>query len=204
MNYDKIMMDIINKLDHIPSLLLHSCCAPCSSSVIERLAPFFDITVLYYNPNIEPASEYLKRKEEQKRLISALPHKNKLDIIDADYDNDEYHKIVLGLENEPERGARCYKCYKKRLEYTLKKAEEKGYEYFATTLTLSPYKVMPWINEIGTNISKGSVVQYLPSDFKKRDGYKRSISLSQQYGLYSQNYCGCIYSKRNLEKKNNI
>ena len=159
---------------------------------------------MYYNPNIEPASEYLKRKEEQKRLISALPHKNKLDIIDADYDNDEYHKIVLGLENEPERGARCYKCYKKRLEYTLKKAEEKGYEYFATTLTLSPYKVMPWINEIGTNISKGSVVQYLPSDFKKRDGYKRSISLSQQYGLYRQNYCGCIYSKRNLEKKNNI
>ena len=196
MNYDNEMMNIINKLDHIPSLLLHSCCAPCSSSVIERLSPFFDITVLYYNPNIEPIEEYLKRKEEQKKLISTLPHKNKLDFIDADYDNDDYHKITEGLENEPERGARCYKCYKKRLEYTLRKAEENGYEYFASTLTLSPYKIADWVNEIGFSISNNSHVKYLPSDFKKRDGYKRSIELSNKYGLYRQNYCGCIYSKK--------
>lgn len=196
MNYDNEMMNIINKLDHIPSLLLHSCCAPCSSSVIERLSPFFDITVLYYNPNIEPIEEYLKRKEEQKKLISTLPHKNKLDFIDADYDNDDYHKITEGLENEPERGARCYKCYKKRLEYTLRKAEENRYEYFASTLTLSPYKIADWVNEIGFSISNNSHVKYLPSDFKKRDGYKRSIELSNKYGLYRQNYCGCIYSKK--------
>ena len=200
MNYDNEMMNIINKLDHIPSLLLHSCCAPCSSSVIERLSPFFDITVLYYNPNIEPIEEYLKRKEEQKKLISTLPHKNKLDFIDADYDNDDYHKITEGLENEPEKGARCYKCYKKRLEYTLRKAEENGYEYFASTLTLSPYKIADWVNEIGFSISNNSHVKYLPSDFKKRDGYKRSIELSNKYGLYRQNYCGCIYSKKDRNK----
>lgn len=196
MNYDNIMMETINNLDHVPSLLLHSCCAPCSSSVIERLSPYFDITVLYYNPNIEPYEEYLTRKEEQKKLLAKIPHKNKLDIIDADYDNDEYHKIVKGYESAPERGPRCYKCYKLRLDYTMKKAQEENYEYFASTLTLSPYKVSSWVNEIGKSI-ESEKTKYLVSDFKKRDGYKRSIELSKEYGLYRQNYCGCVYSKNN-------
>ncbi len=196
MNYDKLMIDTIDKLDHVPSLLLHSCCAPCSSSVIERLTPFFDITVLYYNPNIEPYEEYLTRKEEQKKLLTLIPHKNKLNFIDADYDNDKYHEIVSGFEREPERGFRCYKCYKLRLEYTYNLAVKDGYEYFASTLTLSPYKVMPWVNEIGLSLEKNGCVKYLVSDFKKKDGYKRSIELSKKYSLYRQDYCGCIYSKR--------
>ena len=195
MNYDNIMMEEVKTLDHVPSLLLHSCCAPCSSSVIERLAPFFDITVLYYNPNIEPYEEYLKRKEEQKKLLTRLPHDNKLNYIDADYDNDLYHEIVSGFESEPERGKRCYRCYQMRLEYTYKRAAEEKYEYFASTLTLSPYKVTPWVNEIGLSLAKEGKVKYLVSDFKKRDGYKRSIELSNEYGLYRQDYCGCIYSK---------
>ena len=197
MNYDKAMMELIQDLDHIPNLLLHSCCAPCSSSVIERLSPFFNITILYYNPNIEPREEYLKRKEEQKNLLLKLPHENGLDMIDADYDNDQYHMDIKGLESEPERGARCYKCYKKRLEYTAKKASEDGYEFFGTTLTLSPYKVSSWINEIGLELQKTYGVNFLISDFKKREGYKRSIELSKKYSLYRQDYCGCIYSKNN-------
>jgi len=196
MNYDKEMQKILDNLSHTPSLLLHSCCAPCSSACIERLAPYFNITILYYNPNIEPYQEYIKRKEEQKELLKKISTKNKLDIIDADYDNDAYHELVKGLENTPERGPRCYLCYKKRLEYTLAVAEKNNYEYFASTLTLSPYKVSAWVNEIGLNLEKKSKTKYLVSDFKKRNGYKRSIELSNEYNLYRQNYCGCIYSKK--------
>ena len=196
MNYDKLMDEMISGFDYVPTLLLQSCCAPCSSAVIERLMPFFDITVLYYNPNIEPIEEYKKRKEEQINFLKNIKSPNKLDIIDADYDNDNYHKIVSGLESSPERGPRCYKCYKMRLEYTAKKAKKCGYEYFGTTLTLSPYKVTSWINEIGLELENEIGIKFLISDFKKRDGYKRSIELSKEYNLYRQDYCGCIYSKR--------
>ncbi len=192
MNYDCEMLKIIDSLDHKPSILLHSCCAPCSSAVITRLKDNFNITVLYYNPNIEPYEEYLKRKEEQKRLISLFENVN---FLDCDYDNDKYHEIVKGHEEDKEKGPRCYICYKQRMEYTAKKASEQGFEYFGTTLTVSPYKISRWINEIGFNLEKEYAVKYLPSDFKKRDGYKLSIELSNKYGLYRQNYCGCIYSK---------
>ena len=196
MNYDKKMEEMINGLDHVPSILLHSCCAPCSSAVITRLMEYFDITILYYNPNIEPYEEYLKRKEEQIRLINTIKSPNKLGIIDADYDNKRYHELVKDNIEDPERGPRCYICYKQRIDYTANKAKSCGFEYFGTTLSVSPYKVSSWINEIGLEAEKNYGIKFLISDFKKHDGYKNSIELSKKYGLYRQNYCGCIYSKR--------
>lgn len=198
-NYDKKMWELLNNQGGIKKLLLHSCCAPCSSACLEKLTPYFDITILYYNPNIEPYEEYLKRKEEETRFIKEFPHSNKIDILDCDYDHDRFMKIANGLEKEPERGKRCLKCYNLRMEYTAKKAEELGYDYFATTLTLSPLKDSQAINKIGYAISKRIGVSYLPSDFKKQNGYQRSIELSKEYNLYRQNFCGCIYSKRNIE-----
>lgn len=200
MNYDKELEKLINNLDYTPKLLLHSCCAPCSSAVLERLMKYFDISILYYNPNIAPYEEYLKRKEEQIRLITSLKSPNKLDIIDADYNNDIFIKLSKGHESDPERGARCYLCYKERLTYTKEKAEALGYDYFGTTLTLSPYKVSAWINEIGLNL-ENEKVKFLISDFKKQHGYKRSIELSKQYNLYRQNYCGCTFSQNNSLKE---
>jgi len=196
-NYDKKLEEIINSLDYTPKLLLHSCCAPCSSACIERLSDYFDITIIYYNPNIEPYDEYKLRKEEEVRFIKEFKTKNRLDMIDCDYDNDKYHEIVSGLEDAPEGGIRCHKCYRLRLEYSAKKAKELGYDYFGTTLTVSPYKNSLVLNEIGENLEKEYGVKYLYSDFKKKEGYKRSIELSKEYNLYRQNYCGCIYSKRN-------
>lgn len=195
-NYDKEMMKIISDLNSPKSLLLHSCCAPCSSACIERLTPYFDITILYYNPNIEPLEEYEKRKNEEIRFIKEYPNINKLDIIDCDYDNAKFLQIAKGLENEPERGKRCLKCYNLRMEYTALKAKELGYDYFATTLTLSPLKDSEVLNKIGYALSKKHNIAYLPSDFKKQNGYKRSIELSKEYNLYRQNFCGCIYSKK--------
>ena len=196
-NYDKKLDCIINSLDYTPKLLLHSCCAPCSSACIERLTKYFDITILYYNPNIEPYDEYLKRKEEEIRFIKKFKAINKLDMIDSDYDNDKYHEIAKGLEDVPEGGERCHKCYRLRLEYTAKKAKELGYDYFGTTLTVSPYKNSKVLNEIGEDLEKEYNINYLYSDFKKKEGYKRSIELSKEYNLYRQNYCGCIFSKKN-------
>ena len=193
MNYDKALDELIGTFTTRPTLLLHACCAPCSSSVIERLAPYFNITVLFYNPNIEPFEEYETRKEELIRLLDIM----KIKYINAIYDNDEWHECIKGLEEEKERGKRCYACYQKRLEYTAKTAKKYNYDYFGTTLTLSPFKVAEWINEIGYDLEKKYKVNYMPSDFKKQNGYKRSIELSNQYGLYRQNYCGCIYSKEN-------
>lgn len=191
LNYDRLLENLIENLDHKPSLLLHSCCAPCSTSVIERISPYFDITVVYYNPNIEPVEEYEKRKEEEQRFLKL----QNIKMVDCDYDNDSWHDAVKGLESEPERGARCYICYKKRLEYTLRKAKEMDFEYFGTTLTLSQYKNSIWINEIGLDLEKREGIKFLVSDFKKKNGYKRSIELSKKYNLYRQDYCGCIYSK---------
>ena len=195
MNYDKELSKLIENLDHIPRLLLHTCCAPCSSAVITRLMEYFDITVIYYNPNIEPFVEYLKRKDEQKRFLKEIKSPNKLDFIDADYENDIFHNLVKNNEKDPERGPRCHICYRQRIEYTFKKAKELGYEYFGTTLSVSPYKVSSWINEIGLSLQDDGT-KFLVADFKKQNGYKRSIELSKEYNLYRQEYCGCIYSKK--------
>jgi len=199
-NYDKLLQEVIeyNKEKNIvPRLLLHSCCAPCSSYVIEYLSNYFKITILYYNPNISPVEEYLKRKEEQIKLINSMTVKYKVDILDCDYDNDLYECSIRGLELEPERGNRCTICFKLRLDKTASIAKRDGYDYFATTLTLSPYKNAKLINEIGELFETHHDVKYLGSDFKKRNGYKRSIELSKIYNLYRQDYCGCKYSKRN-------
>lgn len=192
MNYDIEMRKIIENLDYKPKLLLHSCCAPCSTTVIETLKEHFDITIIYYNPNIEPFEEYEKRKNEQIKIVE----KYNLKYLDCDYDNDLFHEMSVGLEKEPEKGIRCHKCYRLRLTYVAKKAKNNDYEYFGTTLTVSPYKLSNIINEIGLELENIYDIKYLVSDFKKNDGYKRSIELSKEYGLYRQNYCGCIYSRK--------
>ena len=192
MNYDVEMKKIINTLEYIPRLLLHSCCAPCSTTVIETLKDYFDITIIYYNPNIEPFEEYEKRKCEQIKIIE----KYNLTYLDCDYDNELFHEMSVGLENEPEKGIRCHKCYRLRLEYVAKKALENNFEYFGTTLTVSPYKLSNVINAIGLELESIYNLKYLVSDFKKNNGYKRSIELSKEYGLYRQNYCGCVYSRK--------
>jgi len=192
MNYDVEMKKIIDTLDYKPNILLHSCCAPCSTTVIERLKDYFNITIIYYNPNIEPFSEYDKRKKEQIRIIELYG----LRYLDCDYNNDKFHEMSKGLELEPEKGIRCHKCYEMRLEYTAQLAKQKGFDYFGTTLTVSPYKLSNIINEIGLKLSNIYDIKFLVSDFKKNNGYKNSIELSKEYDLYRQNYCGCIYSKR--------
>lgn len=198
-NYEKELekkLELIKKMKKRPKLLLHSCCAPCSSYVIEYLSDYFDITIFYYNPNISPREEYIKRKDEQIKLINSIDTKGELNIIDCDYDNDLYEECIKGLENEPERGKRCTVCFNLRLDKTASKAKELNYDYFATTLTVSPYKNSKLINEIGLNIQDKYNIKYLVSDFKKKDGYKRSIELSKKYNLYRQNFCGCKYSKK--------
>ena len=178
-----------------PSVLLHSCCAPCSSYVLAYLNKYFNITVFYYNPNITNKEEYLKRKQEQIRLISELPAINKINILDADYKPEKFFEISKGLEDCREGGERCFKCYKLRLEATAKAAKENNFDYFCTTLTISPLKNAQKINEIGHMLGDEYQIPFLPSDFKKKEGFKKSIELSSQYNLYRQNYCGCIYSK---------
>ena len=194
MNYHNELLKIIDNLDHVPKLLLHSCCGPCSTYCIDFLTKYFDVTVLYYNPNIEPIEEYEKRKEEQIRFINSYKSINKLDFLDCEYDNDSFKKCAKGLEKEKEGGARCHKCYYLRMDYTAKKAKELGYEYFGTTLTVSPYKNSDVINTIGKSIETKNEVKFLLSDFKKKNGYKKSIEFSKEYNLYRQEYCGCSYS----------
>lgn len=204
-NFQKEMDKLIeqNLKDGItPSLLLHSCCAPCSSYVLEYLSQFFNITVLYYNPNISPKYEYLYRLQEEKRLISEMKFKNPVKILDCDYIADEFFTVAKGLEKEPEGGKRCEKCFDLRLDFTAKTAKENNFDYFATTLTISPLKNANLINQIGESLAEKYNVKYLSSDFKKKEGYKRSITLSKEYNLYRQNYCGCIYSKVESDKNN--
>lgn len=199
MNYDIEMEKQISELQKGSRLLLHACCAPCSSAVLERLGNFFKITIFYYNPNIDQKEEYQKRVEELKRLISSFPVKYPIELIEGKYEPERFLEIAKGLEEEPERGKRCYRCYQLRLEETAKLADQLGFENFCTTLTLSPYKNSQWLNEIGENLSTQYQSNYLYSDFKKRNGYHRSIELSREYQLYRQDYCGCIYSK--IEKR---
>lgn len=208
-NYQKLLDEIIMKNereDITPSLLLHSCCAPCSSYTIEYLSQYFSITVLYYNPNISEQAEYEKRKAEQIRLINSMPVKNKVDFLDCGYDSGEFFDIAKGYEDCREGGERCFRCYRLRLEKTARTARDNGFDYFCTTLSISPLKNAQKINQIGYESEKKYGVVWLPSDFKKREGYKRSIELSREFDLYRQNYCGCIYSKRErqiAEEKSN-
>ncbi len=198
-NYQKWLdkkTDEISKSGIIPTLLLHSCCAPCSSYVIEYLSTYFSITVYYYNPNISPREEYLHRAEEQKRLIESMPVKNSVRFIEGDYASDEFYKLSRGLENAPEGGERCRQCFELRLRKTAELAAAESFDYFTTTLTISPLKNAQLINETGKALAEKYGVEYLFSDFKKKEGYKRSIELSREYGLYRQNYCGCIFSKK--------
>lgn len=194
-NYNNLFKNEIANFDKKHSILLHSCCAPCSSHVISVLKDYFDITIFYYNPNISPIQEYEKRKQEQINFIKQLDCGIK--IMDCDYDNDVYEECIKGLENEKEGGARCLKCFRLRLEKTAKLASTNNFDYFCTTLTVSPYKNSQVINSIGKELMDIYNVKWLYSDFKKEEGYKHSIALSKQYNLYRQDYCGCIYSIRN-------
>ena len=194
-NYQLLMDEEINKLDYTPKLLLHVCCAPCSSYVLKTLANHFSISICYYNPNITDRDEYNKRLEELKRFINDVKYKNDVKIIDTEYNNLDFFNYIKGLESELEGGKRCYKCYYLRLNYTAKKAKELGFDYFTTSLSISPYKNAEWLNEIGIDLENVYGVKYLVADFKKKNGYKESIELSKKYNLYRQDYCGCIYSK---------
>ena len=196
-NYQKQMDAVVASLPQgeRPRLLLQSCCGPCSSYVLEALTPYFRVTVLYYNPNIQPRAEYDLRLENQRKIIAALPTPSAVDILECDYDGEKYDAAVKGLESEPEGGARCTVCFRLRLEETAKRASELGYDWFCTTLTVSPHKDAERLNQIGSTLGERYGVPFLPSDFKKREGYKRSIQLSKEYELYRQDYCGCLYSK---------
>lgn len=193
----------ITAAGRVPKLLLHSCCAPCSSYVLEYLSQYFDITVLYYNPNISPAAEFEKRATEQEKLVASIPTLHPVTFLCGHYDPSEFTAIAKGLEDLPEGGERCTKCYRLRLEETAKLAKELGYDYFTTTLSISPLKDAERLNTIGGELAERYGVAYLYSDFKKKEGYKRSIQLSADYNLYRQDYCGCIYSKRDAANRRN-
>lgn len=187
----------------IPTLLLHSCCAPCSSYCIEYLSQFFRITVYYYNPNITEQAEYSKRVVEQKRLIETMPVKHQVSFLEGDYRPEDFLAIAKGLEKCPEGGERCFKCYEQRLKSTAEKCLEHGFDYFTTTLTISPLKNAVKLNEIGEKLAAELGISYLVSDFKKKEGYKRSTELSKEYDLYRQNYCGCAFSKAEMLEREN-
>jgi len=203
-NYYLKMLEQLDNLKGTPKLLLHSCCAPCSSHVISLLTNYFDITVYYYNPNIYPKTEYEKRKNEQIKFIKEFKAKNKLSFIDGDYDNEHYNFALKDLPFIKEGDDRCYNCYLYRMEKTAIKAKEVNCDYFTTTLSVSPHKNSDYINEIGELLAKKYNFKFLYSDFKKREGYKHSIELAKRYNLYRQNYCGCIYSLTNNDNLSRI
>ena len=196
MNYNNEMKKQLDNIEEGTKLLLHACCAPCSSAVLERLANFFEITIYYYNPNITDENEYKKRVEELRKLISKIKPKYEVSILEGEYEPEKFFEMSKGLEDQPERGKRCYYCYEMRIKDTARVAEKYNYPYFTTTLSLSPHKNADWINEIGKRIEEDLNTTFLYSDFKKENGYKRSIELSKIYDLYRQDYCGCIYSKK--------
>ena len=196
-NYQKELDNIIaghGQRREAPTLFLHSCCAPCSSYVLEYLSAFFRITVFYYNPNIYPAEEYGKRVEEQKNLIEKLPSVYPIEFVEGAYDKERFYEMARGLEQVPEGGERCFRCYELRLRETARLAAERGFDYFTTTLTISPLKNAAKLNEIGGLLGEEYQTVWLPSDFKKKNGYKRSIELSKEYNRYRQDYCGCVFS----------
>lgn len=202
-NYQKELDNIVNNIEQtkmmeIPKVFLHSCCAPCSSYCLEYLSNYFEVTVFYYNPNIYPEEEYRKRVIEQQEFIKKFPAKHEISFVEGEYDPNKFYQCVKGLEQILEGGERCFACYRLRLQEAYDYAKEKGFDYFTTTLTISPMKNAAKLNEIGEEIAKAGNgnLKFLPSDFKKKNGYKRSIELSAEYGMYRQDYCGCVFSKQ--------
>lgn len=203
-NYQRLLDQTILQLQEqgrVPRLLLHACCAPCSSYVLEYLSAYFLITVFYYNPNIYPDEEYNKRVAEQKAFIERFPAKHPISFVEGDFDKERFYEVTKGLENEPEGGKRCQQCFRLRLEETAKLAKAMQMDYFTTTLSISPMKNAQMLNEIGGALAKDYGISYLYSDFKKREGYKRSVELSKEYGMYRQDYCGCVFSYRSRQQE---
>ena len=202
-NYQKELdrlLEGIEKEGRTPRLFLHNCCAPCSSYVLEYLSRYFEITVFFYNPNISPAEEYEKRVEEIRRMIGEMEFVHPVKLVEGEYDPQVFFRMAKGMENIPEGGERCFGCYRLRMEEAARLAKEGNYDYFTTTLSISPLKNAQKINEIGEELDEIYQVSHLPSDFKKKNGYKRSIELSGEYELYRQDYCGCVFSKREREE----
>ena len=198
-NYQKELEKLLTQFEaeqRVPTLLIHSCCAPCSSYVLEYLSEYFKITVFYYNPNIYPESEYTKRIAEQQKLIRDMKFRYPVSFLAGEYDKEKFYEMAAGMEDLKEGGARCMKCYELRLSEAARQAVAGGFEYFTTTLSISPMKNAQKLNEIGLRVGEEYGVKYLVSDFKKENGYKRSIELSKEYGLYRQDYCGCEFSMR--------
>lgn len=198
-NYQRKLDELLKSITQPPKLLLHCCCAPCSSYVLEYLSEFFEITCFFYNPNISPQEEYDKRALELERLISVQPHKYPVSLVVEKYNSEEFFAAVKGLEKIKEGGERCFKCYRLRLEEAAKYAKEYNFDYFCSTLSISPLKNAQKLNEIGEELSEIYKIPHLPNDFKKKGGYKRSVELSAEYDLYRQNYCGCVFSKQERE-----
>ena len=194
-NYRLKMLEQIGGLgESVPKLLLHSCCGPCSTAVLEELAKYFSVSIVYYNPNIYPFEEYRKRLENQIKVINEMPFTNKVDLIECEYDHNEFLKKVRGFEDEKEGGARCSLCFELRLEYTANEAKKRDYDFFTTTLSVSPHKNSAVLNILGEKVAKEYGVHFLYGDFKKAEGYKRSVMLAKELDLYRQNYCGCEFS----------
>lgn len=200
-NYDLQFDNIVKGLEAKKRLLLHACCAPCASSVLERVTPYFDVTIYFYNPNITDRSEYLHRYNELLRFVSIV-YGDKIKVIDGGFEPQPFIEAARGLEDEPERGLRCDKCFYLRLKKTAELAKVGLYDYYCTTLSVSPHKNAQLLNELGFKIEQEELVKWLPSDFKKKQGYVRSIELSKEYDLYRQNYCGCVFSQKLAEKNN--
>lgn len=203
-NYSKELERLVQGLQRegrVPRLLLHACCAPCSSAVLEYLSRYFAITLLYYNPNISPYEEYEKRKRELERLVSQMDLAHPVELLPCGYEGEAFVEAARGLEGEPEGGRRCEACFRLRLEYAAREAARLHFAYFTTTLTISPLKNAPLLNRLGEEMGKRYGVAHLPSDFKKKNGYKRSVELSREYGLYRQDYCGCAFSKAQRQRE---
>ncbi len=202
-NYSKELENILKELKRtgeVPTLLLHACCAPCSSYVLEYLSRWFSISILYYNPNIAPEGEYEKRKAELERLVSSMPLEHPVTLLPCEYDGGDFQEASKGFEDAPEGGERCLRCFRLRLRRAAEEASRRGFDYFTTTLSISPLKNAAALNRIGEEVGKELGVKHLPADFKKKDGYKRSLTLSKEYGLYRQDYCGCVYSKAERQR----
>lgn len=202
-NYQKLMEATLQKIsdsNKVPKLLLHSCCAPCSSYCLMVLSEYFEVTVFYYNPNIYPEEEYYMRVVEQKRFIQEFPTKYPVSFVEGAYDTKAFYEMAKGLEQVPEGGERCFRCYEMRLRATAELAKENGFDYFTTTLSISPLKNAQKLNEIGAKLEREYGISYLYSDFKKKEGYKKSTEISREYQMYRQDYCGCVYSKREREE----
>lgn len=203
-NYAKELERLIQKLQQegkVPRLLLHACCAPCSSAVLEYLSQYFAITLLYYNPNIAPLEEYQKREAELRRLVSQMKFTHPVALLPCQYDGQAFVQAARGLEGEPEGGKRCEACFRMRLRYAAQEAARLRFDYYTTTLSISPMKNAPLLNQLGEEIGREFGVAHLPSDFKKKDGYKRSVQLSKEYDLYRQDYCGCAFSKAQRQRE---